>query len=111
MIDQVAPFPLAEQDLPCGEEYLLGRPVGVGEMRCQLDHPVGQLADPVVVGGDDDDPAGAGQVSQEAQDPFDLDVIEVGRWFVRQDQRRIVHEAPWAIATRCCRPPDICAGR
>ena len=61
-------------------------------MRCQLDHPVGQLADPVVVGGDDHDPAGAGQVSQEAQDPFDLDVIEVGRWFVRQDQRRIVHE-------------------
>ena len=61
-------------------------------MRCQLDHPVRQLADAVVVRRDDDDPARAGQLTQEAKDAFDLDVVEVGRWFIGQDQLRFVHQ-------------------
>ena len=59
-------------------------------MRRQVDHPVGQLRHPVIVGGDHHGPPGAGQVAQQPQDPLHLDVVQMGRGLVGHHQRRIV---------------------
>src|SRR5580692_13151018 len=61
-------------------------------MRRQLDYPIGQLADPIVMRRDDDDPAWARQLAQQPQDSLNLDVVEVRRWFIGQNQLRFVHQ-------------------
>ena len=46
------------------------------------------------MGRDHNDAARAGQVAQEAEDPFHLNVVQVGRGLVGQYQRRVVHQRP-----------------
>ena len=92
MVDQVTPVALAEQQLPRGEYDFFGRLIGIGEVRLQLDHPVRQLADPVVVSRDDDDSAWTRQLAQQAQDPLNLDVVEMGCRFIGQNELWFVHE-------------------
>jgi hypothetical protein len=75
------------------------------ELRRQLDHPVSDVGDPVVMGGDNDHAAGSGQLPQEHQNAFDLDVVEVGGGLVGHHQRRVVHQStgdghPLLLATR-----------
>ena len=83
--------------------------IRIREARGQLDDAIGELRDPVVVGGHDHDPPWGGELAEEPKNALHLDVVEVGCRFIGQDQP-VVDERR-AIATRCCCPPDIWAGR
>ncbi len=48
--------------------------------------------EPVVVGGDDDEPTRVGEGAQQTDDAFDLQVVEVGGRFVGEEHRWIVGE-------------------
>ena len=49
---------------------------------------------PLVVGGDDDDPTGLRQPAHQLEHPVDLHEVEVGGGLVGEDQRRVVHQRP-----------------
>ena len=66
------------------------RSAGVGAvLRHEVDDPVGDGHEAVVVGRDDDDAAVGAQVAQERDDPLGLDVVEVGGGLVGQQDRRV----------------------
>jgi hypothetical protein len=101
VVDEVASLTLSKEDLAGDERdpFRITLHVRIREARRQLDDAVGELRDPVVVGGHDHDPPWGGELSEKPKDALHLDVVEVGRRFVGE------------IATRCCCPPDIWAGR
>ena len=91
-VHQVAGVSLPEKKLPLVEHDLCGFPLGRRKVGSQLDNLVGELCDALVVRGHYDHPAGTGQVPQQPQDSFDLDVVQVGRGLIGQYQRRIMHQ-------------------
>ena len=92
VVNELPSLTLTEKDFALCEMDLLRPAVRVGEVWGQLDHPVRQLADAIVVRRVHDDPAGTCQVPHQPQDALDLDVVEVGRWLVGQDQWLVVHQ-------------------
>jgi hypothetical protein len=90
-VDQVAGISLTEKKLPFVEHDLCGFPLGRRKMGSQLDDLVGELRDALVVRGHYDHPAGTGQIPQQPQDSFDLDVVQVGGGLIGQYQGRIMH--------------------
>ena len=92
-VHEVAGIAFAEQHLARRQRDLRRRP-GVRDRACaELDDPVGEGQEAVVVGRDDDDPSGLGQLTEEAQHAVDLDVVEVGGRLVGEDERRVVRES------------------
>jgi len=91
-VHQVAGISLPEKKLPLIEHDLCGFSLARRKVGSQLDDLVGKLCDALVVRGHDDHPAGTGQIPQQPQDSFDLDVIQVSRGLIGQYQRRIMHQ-------------------
>jgi hypothetical protein len=91
-VHQVAGISLPEEKLPLVEHDLCGFSLGRRKVGSQLDDLVGELCDALVVRGHYDHPAGTGQIPQQPQDSFDLDVIQVSRGLIGQYQRRIMHQ-------------------
>ena len=60
----------------------------------ELDGPVGEGDEALVVSGDHDRAAGGRQFPHDAQDLFDLYVVEVGGGFVGEHEGGLVHERP-----------------
>ena len=93
-VDEVARVALGEQLLTGQQGHLSWRP-GIGRRPGgQLHNVVRQGHQALVVGGDDDGPPWGGEVAQQGQHAFDLDVVEVGRRLVRQQERGIEREGP-----------------
>jgi hypothetical protein len=70
----------------------VGRHVLVAVVRDHLHDPVGDRHEPGVVGRHDDDPAGVAQVAQQPDHRLRLDVVEVRRRLVGEEQGRILAE-------------------
>ena len=94
--------------LPCSNSiwpgpscWVVGSIPSSQELGNQLDDLVGNGEEAVVVGGDGHDPAFGRQFGDQMEDAFDLDVVEVSRRLVGQDERRIQGQGR-AMATRCC---------
>ena len=88
-VHELAPAALLEDDLT-GRDVHEARSADIGAvLRHQVDDPVGDGYEPVVVGGDHDGAAVGSQVAQERDDPLGLDVVEVGGGFVGQQHRRV----------------------
>ena len=63
-------------------------------MRGELHDPVGEREQALVVRGDDDDPAGAGDLAEQREHALDLDVVEVRGRLVGEHERRVVCQRP-----------------
>jgi hypothetical protein len=93
-VDEVALVAVLEEHL-AGLEYAAALGVfGWCSGGDELDGPVGQGDEALVVGGDHDRATGDRQFSNDAQDLFDLYVVEVGGGFVGEHERGLVHERP-----------------
>ena len=66
--------------------------IRIREARRQLNDTIGELRDPIVVGGHDHDPPWGGELAKKPKDALHLDVVEVGRRLVGEDQRRVMDE-------------------
>jgi hypothetical protein len=89
-VDEVAAIALLEDDLARLILEALGRPRLPQHGLTRVHHPVGHGKQALVVGGDHHDPAGLGEIPEQAEHALDLDVVQVRGRLIRQDQRRVM---------------------
>ena len=88
-VHEITRVALAEEHLTRVERALDAGSLAGGDARRQLDDAVGHREQALVVGGDDDDAARAGQRPQEPQDALDLHVVQVSGGLVGQHEGRV----------------------
>jgi len=86
----------------CGD--LLEAPVG------QLDAAVGQPRDGRRVRHHDDGVSAGVQLAENVEDDLLVGLIEIAGGLVGEDEFRLIDQRA-GMATRCCSPPESCAGR
>ncbi len=88
-VHEITRVALAEEHLTRVERALDAGSLAGGDAGRQLDDAVGHRQQALVVGGDDDDAARAGQRPQEPQDALDLHVVQVSGGLVGQHEGRV----------------------
>jgi hypothetical protein len=88
-VDELAPFALSKQHLAGYELDPFRRPVRHVQDRCHLHDIVSQRHHPAVVRRHDDDTIASSEPSQQPEDLFDLDEVQMCGGLVGEDQRGI----------------------